>query len=405
MKAVRLEPPGFVKRCPELGKRRWNCVYGGRAAAKTWWVAWEIIKACSSGHEDVVIFREYGTDAGKSAFKAVKRLIHERGLTGWDVKERSVRYRKTRSEITTRGLSTGTQEGVKGLEGMTILWVDEAHVISERAWELLRPTLRETGSRGYITFNPRFATDPVWIEFVEMGEDPDVALVHATYRDNPEEPEGSRIERERDRRNRPDRFDHIWEGELDLSGEGRLWSWSQINDNRIDPAAVPELEYVSVGFDPAARAATTSDNTGIVVAGRAAEGGYYVLAARSGQWQPSTAAAELDALFAEHQANVAIVERNTGGDWTMDYLRSALPATLPLREVYAKKGKRLRAEPVQSLYANGEVHHVGTLAALEREMVAFPTDGVHDDLVDALVYAVEGARKLQFSYAEARAAG
>jgi phage terminase large subunit-like protein len=45
---------------------------------------------------------------------------------------------------------------------------------------------------------------------------------------------------------------------------------------------------------------------------------------------------------------------------------------------------------VAARYEQGRVHHVGVLGDLEGQMTMFPVAAEHDDLVDALVWAVTG---------------
>jgi Terminase RNaseH-like domain len=64
-------------------------------------------------------------------------------------------------------------------------------------------------------------------------------------------------------------------------------------------------------------------------------------------------------------------EVNQGGDMVRSVL-SAIDRALPIRTVRATRGKRLRAEPVAMLYAQGRVKHASPpLAALEDAMADF----------------------------------
>ena len=64
------------------------------------------------------------------------------------------------------------------------------------------------------------------------------------------------------------------------------------------------------------------------------------------------------------------------------------------RQVWASRGKAIRAEPVSALYEQGRVHHVGAFQQLEDQMCAFTVDfnrsemGYSPDRVDALVWAL-----------------
>ena len=65
---------------------------------------------------------------------------------------------------------------------------------------------------------------------------------------------------------------------------------------------------------------------------------------------------------------------------------------MPVKKVYASRGKYLRAEPVSALYDEGRVAHVGEFPELERQMCDFAADGLANgkspDRLDALVWAI-----------------
>jgi predicted phage terminase large subunit-like protein len=176
------------------------------------------------------------------------------------------------------------------------------------------------------------------------------------------------------------------EGELLETVEGALWSLAQIDRLRVD--AIPQLDRIVVAVDPAVSTNEKSDFTGVVVAGIAADKSVYVLHAEALKAPPSEWAARVWSLYDHWQADRVVAERNNGGDLVEQVLRQVRRAG-SLRTVIAKRGKALRAEPVAHLYELGRVHHVGTfLRELEDQMSTFPVAAEHDDLVDALTYAV-----------------
>jgi phage terminase large subunit-like protein len=60
-----------------------------------------------------------------------------------------------------------------------------------------------------------------------------------------------------------------------------------------------------------------------------------------------------------------------------------------IKLVTATKGKYVRAEPVYSLYEQGQIYHVGSFPILESQMVTFnPDKGKSPDRVDALVWGL-----------------
>ena len=69
---------------------------------------------------------------------------------------------------------------------------------------------------------------------------------------------------------------------------------------------------------------------------------------------------------------------------------NTIPGAPDVELVWASRGKLTRAEPVQKLYEDGRVHHVGTFHALESEMCTWrplpKTDS--PNRMDALVWAL-----------------
>ena len=86
-----------------------------------------------------------------------------------------------------------------------------------------------------------------------------------------------------------------------------------------------------------------------------------------------------------------MVETNQGGDLVVQTFKS-IDARVPVKKVYATRGKYVRAEPVSALYAEGRVAHVGEFPELERQMCDFAADGLahgkSPDRLDALVWAL-----------------
>ena len=178
------------------------------------------------------------------------------------------------------------------------------------------------------------------------------------------------------------------DGEILDDNPGALWKRDGIDAARVRVA--PDLRRVVVGVDPAVTSSATSDETGIVVAGLGYDGRFYVLGDYSGRYSPEQWASRAVQAYRGHKADRVVAERNQGGDLVERNLRT-VDRNLPVTTVHAKRGKALRAEPVSSLYEQGRVSHVGSLAALEDQMTAWDPggDGESPDRVDALVYALD----------------
>lgn len=172
--------------------------------------------------------------------------------------------------------------------------------------------------------------------------------------------------------------------------EGALWTGAMIEGGRVREA--PALVRRVLAVDPATTHGPDSDETGITVAGKGEDGGYYVLEAEGLRATPEVWGSRVLHLYDLHGADMIVAETNQGGEMVAAVLRAVCSRTsreVPrITTVHAKKGKVLRAEPVVALYEQGRVHHVGVFPVLEEQQTAFPVATDHDDRVDATVYAL-----------------
>ncbi|MEU9774596.1 MULTISPECIES: terminase large subunit domain-containing protein [unclassified Streptomyces] len=182
--------------------------------------------------------------------------------------------------------------------------------------------------------------------------------------------------------------------------EGGIWQWAWIRGQRITEERLRgiKLTRVVVAVDPAG-GSEDGDEVGIVAAGRDAAGELYVLADRSAKMGAAEWGRAACELALEFDADALTVESNFGGDMTKQVLVQGWEelvregaATGALRPrivpVTAKKGKRLRAEPIAQLYEQGHVHHVGEWPALEVQMVTWMPGMDSPDRMDAAVHAL-----------------
>jgi phage terminase large subunit len=106
-----------------------------------------------------------------------------------------------------------TADSVKSLEGFHRSWWEEAQTATARSIQLLRPTMRASGSQLWWSWNPRRKKDP--IELMLRGEriPTGAKVISALWRDNPWF--GPELEQERlDSYNmEPEQYPHVWEGE------------------------------------------------------------------------------------------------------------------------------------------------------------------------------------------------
>lgn len=182
-------------------------------------------------------------------------------------------------------------------------------------------------------------------------------------------------------------------GELLEDADGALWTFEILDTCHIDK--IPddiELIRVVVAIDPATTAGEGSDETGIIVVALGNDGRGYVLADLSGRYSPNGWAAKAVAAYHDYRADRIVGEHNNGGDMVGNTVKT-VDADVAYSQVWATRGKTLRAEPVAAAYEQGRVSHVGAIeqwAMLESQMTqCVPGQSQeHDDHLDACVYGL-----------------
>jgi phage terminase large subunit-like protein len=180
--------------------------------------------------------------------------------------------------------------------------------------------------------------------------------------------------------------------EVLLDMPGALWQRSKIDNLRIPADDTLRMERIVVAVDPAISSNETSNETGIIVAGRRDDGHGVTLEDDSGVYTPNEWARRVAALVRKYDADAVVAETNQGGDMVESVVRSVLPSVRYIG-VKASRGKFTRAEPVAAKYEQNLIHHVGRLDKLEDQMCEFTPDfdrktqGYSPDRVDALVWA------------------
>jgi phage terminase large subunit len=120
--------------------------------------------------------------------------------------------------IVFQGLQDHTADSIKSYEGFHRFWGEEAHGISSRSIDLIRPTIRwesvrlGLASELWWSWNPLRKSDAVDQMFRAEDLPVGATVVKANWSDNPWFPKVLDEERLDCLRLRPDQYDHIWEG-------------------------------------------------------------------------------------------------------------------------------------------------------------------------------------------------
>lgn len=237
--------------------------YGGRGSGKTRSFAKMVAlrgyiygKAGISGI--LLCARQYMNSLEDSSLEECKRAIEDEPFLAdyYDVGEKYIKSRDGRISFAFAGLDRNIAS-IKSTGRLLLCWVDEAEPVTGDAWSTLIPTLREEGdgwnAELWVTWNPKRKTAAVEGRF-RGSSDPRIKIAKLNWRDNPRFPAKLERDRQRDLAERPDQYDHIWEGGYVTVVEGAYYAASLLaakKDGRIGRVAADPLmtlrAFVDIG--------------------------------------------------------------------------------------------------------------------------------------------------------------
>ena len=213
--------------------------WGGRGSGKTRSFAkmtavraymWE--RAARSGI--ILCGRQFMNSLRDSSFDEIKQaILSEPWLAeAFDIGDKFIRTKSKRIEYVFMGLDRNV-DSIKSKSRILLAWLDEAEPITEAAYIKLIPTLREEDSELWVTWNPESKRSPTHKRFRETSGDPRVKIAEINHRDNPWFPAILDRTRSRDLVERPQQYDHIWEGGFAHIFTGAYYA-AEMNQARID---------------------------------------------------------------------------------------------------------------------------------------------------------------------------
>lgn len=202
---------------------------GGRGSAKTRSFAkMTAIRALmwdAAGRSGQILCgRQFMNSLADSSLEEVKAAIRSEPwmLPAFDIGDKYIKTKSGLVYYTFTGLDRNVAS-VKSKARILLCWVDEAEPVTEEAWTTLIPTLREEDSELWVTWNSKRKTAPVERRFKNV-DDPRIKYVRVNWRDNPWFPDILERVRQRDMRDRPDQYAHIWEGDFVAVVEGAYYA-------------------------------------------------------------------------------------------------------------------------------------------------------------------------------------
>lgn len=167
-----------------LAKARNRVLYGGRSSSKSWDAAGFATFLADNYKLRILCVRQFQNKIEESVYALLKVQIDRFNLAKrFDVQKSKIYNVGTGSEFMFYGLWRHISE-IKSLESVDILWIEEAHNLTEEQWKILEPTIRKEGSQVWVVFNPKLATDFAYKRFV-LNPPPKTIVRRINYDENP----------------------------------------------------------------------------------------------------------------------------------------------------------------------------------------------------------------------------
>lgn len=225
---------------------RYKVAHGGRGSAKSWSFARALLALGAQRKLRILCTREVQKSIKDSVHKLLSDQIEAIGL-GWFYQIQNNEIRGANgTEFLFAGLADHTVESIKSYEGVDVVWVEEAHKVSKRSWDILIPTIRKEGSEIWISLNPELETDETYSRFV-VDPPANAVVVQINYSDNPWFPAVLEQERLDCLRRDPKGYPQIWDGKCLPAVAGAIY-YDEIQ------AAQEEGRIARVPYDPMLKA-------------------------------------------------------------------------------------------------------------------------------------------------------
>lgn len=222
---------------------------GGRGSGKSvsfaLMAAVRVYKWDREGREGLILCaRQFMNSLEDSSLELIKAAIRSQPWlhAAFDIGEKYIRTKSGRISFTFAGLDRNI-DSIKSKARILLCWVDEAEPVTEEAWTKLIPTLREEDSELWVTWNPERASSATNKRFGVPSTNPRQKIATLNWRDNPWFPTSLDRKRMQDLYERPEQYEHIWEGAYVSSVAGAYFArdlllakeHGRIGDVPIDP--------------------------------------------------------------------------------------------------------------------------------------------------------------------------
>lgn len=187
--------------------------HGGRGSGKSRSIGSALIHLSDTVPLRILCTREIQKAIKNSSKKLLEDEISRQKIAHrFHITREGIHNTVTGSEFIFEGLWNNT-ENIKSIEGIDLVWIEEARSVSQMSLDFLFPSIRQENSEIWISYNPLLDDDPVHKMFVIDEPPPNSIVVKVDYDDNPWFPDVLKEDMEHCRNTDIDKYNHVWRGQ------------------------------------------------------------------------------------------------------------------------------------------------------------------------------------------------
>ena len=230
----------------QFNDKRYFLLEGGRGGGKSQSIARFILYLAEKYKIRVVCGRETQNSINESVYSLFTDLIRANQLN-FDIQSQKIISRSTESPINFRGFREQGVFNIQGMEGVDIVWIDEAQAITKQTLDILIPTIRKDNAKIFFTMNRYLYNDPAYAQFHKRD---DCLHININFDENPFCTLALKKEAEECKKLNEKDYNHIWLGHPLDQSEDALYSLEELLRGKNNPHILADGYGMRVGgFD------------------------------------------------------------------------------------------------------------------------------------------------------------
>ncbi len=229
--------------------KRIKLYWGGRGGGKSYAFADALLLKGLEKKLLIACVREIQDTIKDSVHRLLSDRIEFYDLKEYEVKESEIVNTLNGTRFIFKGLRNQDAHKIKSLEGVDIVWIEEAQTITKKSWEILSPTIRKDGSEIWISMNREEENDPLWV-LLGSHQDERTLIEKVNFYDNPFCPEELKLQAKECLAHDESTYRHIWLGEPLSQGAHKLIDAGLVK-HAMQPKISESTSPLIIGLDVA----------------------------------------------------------------------------------------------------------------------------------------------------------